>query len=166
MAVNFPGLIIDLTLINTVGYNFWPVQPIVAMRTPIIRQIAMASLDFGMFELIVKRGLYHKTNLNADFMELFFKPMKTASGRKGFLHLAKCLDNKNLTDITDELRNLKNPTLIIRGEADVYLAGAISEKLHSEIPSSKLIKVETGGHFIQLDEPEKVSEIIMEFINS
>lgn len=164
-AVNYPEFIYDLTVINSVAYNFWPVQPIVAMRTPIIRQIAMASLDFGMFELIVKRGLYHKTNLTSELMELFWKPMKTSIGRKGFLHFAKCLDNINLTEIEVQLRELKTPVLIVRGDADVYLGGTISEKLHSEIPNSQLIKISTGGHFIQEDEPEQLSKFILNFIN-
>jgi len=164
-AVNFPDFIYDLTLINSVAYNFWPVQPIIAMRTPIIRQIAMATLDFGMFELIVKRGLYHKTQLSKELMEHYWKPMRTSVGRKGFLHFAKCLDNKNLTEIENELRQLKTPVLIIRGEADVYLSDSISEKLHAEIQNSQLVRVETGGHFLQEDEPEKISVSILNFIN-
>ncbi len=163
-AVNFPELLYDLTLINSVAYNFWPVQPITAMRTPIIRQIAMATLDFGMFELIVKRGLYYKTRLSAELMEYFWKPMKTVIGRKSFLHFARCLDNKNLTEIEAEIRQIKIPTLIIRGEADVYLNASISKKLHSEIPGSTMIGIKTGGHFIQEDEPETISDHILNFI--
>lgn len=164
-AVNFPDFLYDLILINSVAYNFWPVQPIIAMRTPIIRQIAMATLDFGMFELIVRRGLYNKNQLSDELMKLFWKPMKTSIGRKGFLHFAKCLDNKNLTEIEKELGRLVMPVLIIRGEADVYLSASISEKLHSEIPNSMLVKIEQAGHFIQEDEPEKISTVILNFIN-
>lgn len=163
-AVNYPQLLQNLILINSVAYNFWPVQPIVAMRTPIIRQIAMASLDFGMFELIVKRGMYHKTKFTDELMQYFWKPMKTVQGRKGFLHFAKCLDNKNLTEIEEQIRQLKTPTLIIRGDADVYLSASISEKLNAEIKGSLLLRIETGGHFIQEDEPERVSRAILNFI--
>jgi len=163
-AINYPEMLFDLTLINTVAYNFWPVQPIVAMRTPIIRQIAMASLDFGMFELIVKRGLYHTSKLTNEVMEFFWKPMRSSVGRKGFLHFAKCLNNKNLTDIESELRQMQLPTLIIRGDADIYLSASIAEKLHSEIPNSQLVHIATGGHYIQEDEPEKISMNILNFI--
>ncbi len=163
-AVNYPELLYDLVLINSVAYNFWPVQPIVALRTPIIRQIAMASLDYGMFEVIVKRGLYNKQHFTDELMDYFYKPMKTSAGRKAFLHFAKCLDNRNLTEIENELRQLKIPVLIIRGLGDVYLDASISEKLHSEIPGSKLIEIETAGHFIQEEEPEQISASIINFI--
>lgn len=163
-AVNYPELLYDLVLVNSVAYNFWPVQPIVALRTPIIRQIAMASLDYGMFELIVKRGLYNKKHFSDEFMDFFYRPMKTSAGRKAFLHFARCLDNKNLTEIENELRQLKIPVLIIRGRGDVYLDALISVKLHSEIPNSKLIEIETAGHFIQEEEPEQLSAVIITFI--
>ncbi len=163
-AVNKAHLLLNLILVNSVAYNFWPVQPITAMQTPIIRQIAMASLDIGMFWFIVKRGLSKKSKLSQELMDLFWKPMKSKSGRKGFLHFAKCLDNKNLTEIEEELRQLKLPTLIIRGEEDVYLSSIISDKLHTEIPNSKLVKINSGGHFIQEDEPKQVSKVIFEFI--
>lgn len=164
MAVNYPELVLDLTLINSVAYDFWPVQPIIAMRTPIIRQLAMASLDFGMFELIVKRGMFHKENLDEELMALFYKPMQLSLGRKGFLHFAKCLEPKNLIEIEAQIRALKMPVLIIRGDGDVYLDAAICEKLHREIPHSQLVRIESGGHFIQEDEPEKVSRSILSFI--
>ena len=125
VAVNYPELLYDLTLINTVAYNFWPVQPIITMRTPIIRQIAMASLDFGMFELIVKRGLYHKNHFSEELMARFWKPMRTSLGRKGFLHFAKCLNNQNLTEIENELKQLPMPVLIIRGRG-----GCLPDGIH------------------------------------
>jgi pimeloyl-ACP methyl ester carboxylesterase len=155
-AVNYPEMLIDLVMINTVGYDFWPVQPIISMRTPVIRQLAMASLDIGAFKFVVKRGFYHKEKVTAELMNYFWQPMKTKSGRKAFLHFAKCLDNQNLLEIVEDLKNLTTKALIISGDADIYLSGAISQKLHSEIPGSNLVNVPTGGHFLQEDEPEQV----------
>lgn len=163
-AVNYPDTLYDLTLINSVAYDFWPVQPIIAMRTPIIRQMAMATLDMGALHLIVKRGLYHKERLSPELMAFFWKPMKSKQGRKGFLRFAECLDNQHLLEIDDQLHQLSLPVLIIRGEADLYLSQAISEKLNKNIPNSRLVRIPTGGHFIQEDEPESVARAIRQFI--
>ena len=165
-AVNFPEKLFDITLMNTVAYDFWPVQPIIAMRTPIIRQMAMATLDMGALNMIVKRGLYHRERCTEELMEYFWAPMKTKEGRKAFLHFAASLDNQNLLDIVDELHQLKTPVLIMRGDADPYLSAAISNKLAENIPDAKLISIETGGHFMQEDEPELIANELMTFFRA
>ena len=163
LAVNYPDLLIDLTLINTIGYDFWPVQPVVAMKTPIIRQLAIATFDLGTFKILVKRGVYYKERVTRELMDFFLHQMKTKEGRKAFLHFADCLDNQDLLEIESRFRNLKLPVLIIRGEKDNYLNSEISKKLHNDFQNSDLIKIATGGHFIQEDEPQKLVEIMTHF---
>ncbi len=163
-AVNFPANLTSLTLLNTVAFDFWPVQPIIAMRTPIIRQIAMATLNFGIFEIIVKRGLYHKERCSKELMDLYWKPMKTSIGRKAFLQFAYSLNNSNLTEIEREIAAIQVPVLIIRGDADVYLVSIISESLHAHISHSTYVVIPTAGHFIQEDEPKQVADLILQHI--
>ena len=165
LTVKHPGFFLDTTLINSVAYDFWPVQPIIAMRTPIVRQIAMASLDFGAFRLVVKRGLSQKEVLTEELMQLFWEPMKTKSGRKGFLHLAESLNNKHLLEIKDDLHKTKIPFLIIRGNEDVYLSVEICETLYKNIPRCELLKIPNTGHFMMEEEPNKISDAIISFIN-
>jgi len=165
-AVRYPEMLYDLTMINTVAYDFWPVQPIIAMRTPIVRQFMMAAMDIGAFRLLVKRGVYHKERVDDELMGLFMKPLQGSEGRKAFLHFAKSLDNGNLMEIADDLRRLSLPVLIIRGDVDPYLSSAIAEKLNTEIAGSRLVRIPTGSHFIQEDEPELVSNAILDFIKA
>jgi len=162
-AVRFPEKIFSLTLINSVAYDFWPVQPIIAMRTPIIRQMAMATLDKGALRMIVRRGLYHKENLTKELLSDFWNPMKTKEGRKAFLHFAASLDNNELLEIEDKLHQLRLPVLVMRGDADPYLSAAIAEKLVKNIPGAKLIRIPTGGHFMQEDEPEQIGKELKTF---
>ncbi len=166
MAIDHPDVVGDLTLINTVGYDYWPVQPITALRVPFLRILAMASLDHGMLEFVLRRGLYHPELLDKELLECFRRPLKNKAGRQGFLQLAKCIDNRQLTNRVEELRKLSLPTLIIRGTADVYLSAKISEKLHQDIAGSRLEIIPTGGHFVQVDEPARLSKLISEFLEA
>nr|WP_321408252.1 alpha/beta hydrolase [uncultured Carboxylicivirga sp.] len=163
MAVRHTSLFKSITLINTVAYDYWPVQPIISMRTPIIRNLAMISLDLGAFRLLVKRGMYHRERVNDALMSLFWKPMNTSEGRKAFLYFAHCLNNNDLMELKDELSKLALPVLIVRGEADVYLQKAISDDLYKNLPNATYKKIITGGHFIQEDEPEQLSDLILSF---
>jgi pimeloyl-ACP methyl ester carboxylesterase len=164
LAVNHPEKFYDISLINSVAYNFWPVQPIIAMRTPIIRQLAMATLDVGALKLIVKRAFYHKEILNDNLMEKFAEQMKSKDSRKAFLHFARCLNNRDLTDISEDIKKIKIPVQIIRGEADVYLSKNISDELKRNIPNCKLHTIETAGHFAMLDEPVLISNLLLSFM--
>jgi len=163
-AINHPHMLKSLSLINTVGYDFWPVQPIIAMRTPVIRQLLMGALDLGMMKLFVKAGIYHKEQVNDALMDLFWKPLRNSKGRKAFMHFARCLDHHNLMDIADQLRQLDVPTLIMRGDADPFLGATTSEKLHADIPSSQLRRIDTASHYLMEDEPEWAAENILTFI--
>ncbi len=164
LAVRHPEMLYDLTVANTVAYDFWPVQPITSMRTPIVRQLMMASFDLGTFKLVIRRGVYHTERVTGELMAKYMAPLKTREGRKAFMHFARCLDNHNLTDIAEELRHLNVPLLIIRGDADPYLSPAIAEKLHAEVPGSRLVHVESASHFIQIDEPERIANEFRAFV--
>lgn len=162
-AVNHPDRLIDLSLINSVAYNFWPVQPIIAMRTPIIRQLAMATLDLGAMRLLIRHGLYHKDRLTPELLDYFWTPMKYKQGRKAFLHFAASLNKQDLMEIEQPLRSLELPVLIIRGDSDAYLSETIAEKLASDIPNARLVRIPTGNHYIQEDEPEQVAQALIDF---
>lgn len=165
VAVRHRPLLRSLTLINTVAFDFWPVQPITALRTPIIREVLMAAVDAGAFELLVRRGVHHKERVTPELMELFLRPLRTSEGRKAFLHFARCLDNRDLLEISDDLTRLDLPTLIVRGDADVYLRATISEKLHEAITGSRLCRIPSAGHFIQEDEPLLLADAVLGFLS-
>jgi len=164
MSVKYPEKILTTTMINTVAYDFWPVQPIIAMRTPFLRQLAVATLDIWTFKSIIKRGLFHNSSYTPELIELFKKGISTKESRKSFLHFAACLDNCNLMDIAEELHNSEMPYLVIRGASDAYLSTAITQKLVDNLKNVKSLVIPTAGHYAQEDEPEIINREIYQFI--
>lgn len=165
MAVKYPGQLKDLVFINPFGFDKWPVQPSNMMRIPFIWDITVAMFDLGFFRLVIERGVYYKDRVTDEIMRLFSEPLKTRDGKFGFLQLAKNLNSRRLMDLKEELRRLDMPVLIIRGDADPYLGPQISRSLHEDIKGSTLVQIKTGGHFIQLDEPDKLVGMIKDFIS-
>lgn len=161
LSVRRPDLVRDLALLNTVGYDFWPVQPIVTLRTPIVRQLAMATLDLGILRIIVRRALFHPERLTDELLGNVRREVSAESARRSFLQFVRALNNRDLTEIADDLRKVAIPVLVVRGDADAYLSAEIAERLHREIPSSRLLRIATAGHYIQEDEPAAVAEALL-----
>ncbi len=108
--------------------------------------------------------MYYRDKVTPELMAKFHAPMKSLQGRKAFLHFAHSLDNNDLVSIEEDIRRFEIPVHIIRGERDVYLSGAIAQKLHGDIKGSRLTLIDTGGHFIQEDEPAMVADAILAFL--
>lgn len=162
LSVRRPDLVRDLSVLNTVGYDYWPVQPIVTLRTPIVRQLAMATLDLGILRIIVRRALFHPERLTDELLENVRREVGAEGSRRSFLQFVRALNNRDLVEISEDLRKLGIPVLIVRGDADAYLSSEIAERLHREIPSSRLLRIATAGHYVQEDEPERVAEALLE----
>jgi pimeloyl-ACP methyl ester carboxylesterase len=165
LAVRHPELVRTLALVNPVGYDYWPVQPILALRTPVVRQIMLAALDLGALALVVRRGLVRPERLTPELLADFQRPLRTPEGRRALVHFARCLDSGDLTSIAASLRSIAVPTAIVWGAADPYLPAVIGERLHRDIPGSRLVTLPSSGHFVPIDEPERLAGVLLQVID-
>jgi proline iminopeptidase len=63
-------------------------------------------------------------------------------------------------DVTDQLGQIRTPTLIIGGRHDVSNPVRWSQVLHEGIPDSELVVIEDGGHILWADDPEHFQEAV------
>jgi non-heme chloroperoxidase len=62
------------------------------------------------------------------------------------------------------LKELKLPTLLIAGAADLYTPPSISRMIAAEIPNSRLALVPEAGHSIYWEQPELFNRAVLDFI--
>jgi len=67
-------------------------------------------------------------------------------------------------DLTEDLKKITVPTLIIFGEDDTVTPVSYGEKMHSLVPNSKFKILKQAGHFSFLDKPEEFVEVLNKFI--
>jgi pimeloyl-ACP methyl ester carboxylesterase len=70
------------------------------------------------------------------------------------------------TEITPLLPAIKLPTLVIWGEDDEFQLVKYAERLVSDIPNARLVRVKDARHFVMLDYPVKVSGYISKFLKN
>ena len=60
-----------------------------------------------------------------------------------------------------QLRRFNRPVRIIFGDADPYLNKGVAQSFHELFPTSDLFLLPGARHFVQMDEPQKVAELIL-----
>jgi len=65
---------------------------------------------------------------------------------------------------TDRLHQIKSPTLVITGDADLLVSPANSDILARSIPGAKLVKVPGGSHGFNFETPEIFNREVLDFL--
>ena len=65
-----------------------------------------------------------------------------------------------------QLRRFNRPVRIIFGDADPYLNKGVAQSFHELFPTSDLFLLPGARHYVQLDEPQKVAELILSLPHS
>jgi len=68
-------------------------------------------------------------------------------------------------DVTSQLCDIHLPTLIICGAEDVMTPPKFSRFLKEQISNARLHILEQSGHMVTLEQPEKVVELLKQFMN-
>ena len=66
--------------------------------------------------------------------------------------------------VASDLKVMGKPALIIWGEHDAQIPLKIAQRLHHDIPESRLVIIPGAGHLILFDAPEDVGRAIGDFV--
>ena len=68
-------------------------------------------------------------------------------------------------DTRGQLHRIQIPTLIMAGKDDELTPPRMTKELHSEIPNSRLLIFEQGGHGLYWEVPHLFNKAVLEFIS-
>lgn len=167
-SVFSPQRVRSLTLIDVVSFDSYP-----SKRT---RQ----QMEKGLDSLIKASDADHRAHFKDWLLSAVHNEEKLASSSLGtfleyisgpvgqssfFQHQVRHYDPKHTMEIADRLPELeKLPVKLIWGENDSWQVTDWARKLNEAIPGSELDIVKNAGHFSLEDQPEKISELLEEFL--
>ena len=67
-------------------------------------------------------------------------------------------------DSIDRLTDIKVPTLVLTGDADLLIPPRNSDVLAAKIPGAKLVKIAGGSHGFNFETPELFNKAVLEFL--
>ena len=162
-----------LVLLNTYYCEMPTLRPpevIWLFSTPVIRNIARPVSQ--MFSNWVFRRMYRwqvgrffrDADVRREFVPRLYQQFDaTPSALPAFLGLNEDLLPmvRSHTAMIPQLREFRRPVRIIFGAADPYLNQGVARTFHEFLPESELFLIPGARHFVQMDEPEQVAQLIL-----
>jgi pimeloyl-ACP methyl ester carboxylesterase len=147
-----------------------PPEAIWLFSTPVVRNVArLVSRLFGHF--IFRRmfwwqvgKFFRDPEVRNEFLPLLYPQFDaTPSARPAFFRLNEDLlpTVRSRTKMIPGLREFKRPVRIIFGDADPYLNKGVAQSFHELFPTSDLFLLPGARHYVQMDEPEKVAQLLL-----
>ena len=116
----------------------------------------------------MKFGVVHKDRLNREALTPYTAPFKDAPARKALIKAGSGLHIKGLAEIAKKLPTFKAPVRIIYAENDRVLPDVAKtmQRVKRDLPATEVTSLPNCGHFLQEDEPQRVAELMAEFLSS
>ena len=142
------------------------ISPAGIMRksTPVLDAYTMAALYptkeaiKNAYQMMVGEG----KQVSEISIERFLNNMSRPNAKMVFL--STLLGLKNAPDIFEKLERISIPTLLIWGRDDKLIPFEYSKQFVSAIKNCKFIPMDGCGHSPYVEDPEKLSELVMEFL--
>ena len=170
-AARYPDTVSHLILIVTAAHGgFIPrAQAIVRERGTPEQQAACETLWAGAFRSADDMRQYYA--VMAPMYARQYDAAAGTAGRQRALYSPEPLNHAfgpdgflRRFDLRGELGRIKAPALIMAGRHDWICPVEFSEEIHRLIPGSELRVFERSSHSIRSDEPEAMTDAILEFV--
>ena len=139
------------------------------LRFPLVGEILIGVTRSGLTDRFVAKSVMGKAweNLNETekkaVLEIISQNNGTAS-RISWYHIARTL--KTSKDFSEEAKTISTPILYLYGENSDYhdMAKANANFLETHLPNVEVVSFQDGIHDLQLQKPEEVARLILEFL--
>ena len=84
--------------------------------------------------------------------------------RRDAIKVLRGISNRQTIEAAERLRNFDRPTLIAWAPEDRFFKLRFAERLASDIPNARLVRIEDSLTFVPEDQPERLAEEIAGFI--
>jgi haloalkane dehalogenase len=162
MAIENPTRVNRLILSNIVAFDSWPIDDMIALGNPEWKEKTPTEItDFVVSGL--SDGIHNSERLTDEFRDGIVAPYCDELGKVSLIRNASSLNTNHTTALVDRHSHIKAPTLMLWGVHDPWQKIADGERLASQIPDSRLERIE-ASHWIPWDAPDEFSAGVLDFL--
>jgi pimeloyl-ACP methyl ester carboxylesterase len=163
-----PQRVAALVLIDTVCYEYtfvpdWPLPDMKKYREVELGQESDQENLIDALKSTAPKGAY-KGDAFKQQIDKYVQPWSDEIGQEVFLQQIRLLLPDYSNSISTDLRYMGKPCLIIWGEKDAQFPLKLAQRLHREIPESRLVIIPEAGHLVLFDASAQVASALADFV--
>jgi pimeloyl-ACP methyl ester carboxylesterase len=164
-----PERVAALVLLDTVCYEYtfasnWPLSD---MKKYQVSELGGKKLELkdliADLEATAPNGSYNSDGFK-QHLDSYVQPWNDEIGKEVLLQQVRLLIPAYSNSVSTDLKSMGKPALIIWGEKDAQIPLKFAQRLHREIPESRLVIIPGAGHTILFDAPEQVAGALADFV--
>jgi pimeloyl-ACP methyl ester carboxylesterase len=158
-----------LVLIDTIAYEYtfapdWPLPEMKKQQEPDRPKETRLEEMIQELQETLPAGTQNAERFKQD-MNDWISPWKSELGKELLFQQIRLLLPNYSNSVASDLRVMGKPTLIIWGENDAQMPLTLAQRLHHDIPESRLVIIPGAGHLVLFDAPVAVAAAIGDFIS-
>lgn len=161
-AVAHPEAFASATLINTgvlLDYRWHRLARI--WRTRGLGELFMATTTRAGVRLVVG---HDNPRLSPSAIDHIYEASRDRRTKRAVLKLYRATPASAMGALGTPLRELDRPALVVWGTADAYIPWAQAARQRESFPSARIELLEGLGHWPFLEDPARVSEVVIPFL--
>ena len=157
-----------LVLIDSIAYEYtfapdWPLPDMKQKQEPDRpKETELEEMIHELQETLPNGTQYPDRFI--QFMNDWIAPWDSELGKELLFQQIRLLHPNYSNSVASDLKVMGKPTLIIWGEHDAQMPLKIAQRLHHDIPESRLVIIPNAGHLILFDSPDDVARAIGDFV--
>lgn len=165
LAYNRPERIERLVLVNPIALDEVPAGDITSMQRSMARLALRVSHGVlgaaPLMRELLERSVADERHMPDRLVARYLAPYVGQDGVNHLLALARSVNREDMADV--DLGQIDRPTLIVRGDQDLFVSPKLADRLAATIPGSKLVRMPGVGRLMAEETPEPLANMALEF---
>lgn len=164
-ALDYPGRVEKLILIDPAGYNWKMPYALRLGSNPVIRPAARSMMPRSFFYKAARQVYGDKTKVTLEIQKRYFDFAMREGNKRAYVDIfAEIRRLNNTPGMGKEIPNIKVKTLVMWGTKDEWIPIDQFDRWKKDLPQARFIAYEGAGHVPMEEIPEKTSADAMDFL--
>lgn len=167
LAASHPNLQNSLVLIDSIAYPQDLPDFVEVLATPVLGPLLIYTIpNTTQVKSLLKKVYFNDALIPQSAIEHYADNLDKPNAKYATLTTARQMLPIDLQQFSDNYANLTIPALIIWSKDDEIVPLEIGERLHADLPNSKMVVLREVGHAVQEEQPSLLLPYLQQFLDA